>query len=179
MSTPQLTPEQFQAVYPQVAKWIGQTLAIHAPEAQPVTSMGFKRLPLYFNQNLLALAKFIIVDRVPMPPLASMGLPQYADFEKGDYDGVTYLDTFFVRRHRAADEGLYFHELIHVIQWRLLGPERFLATYADGLSAFGYRNAPLEVMAYNAEDMFKNQSQIFEVERYVQGALNKSTSIKG
>jgi len=36
MSTPQLTPEQFQAVYPQVAKWVGQTLASHAPEALTV-----------------------------------------------------------------------------------------------------------------------------------------------
>src|ERR1700733_4638412 len=105
MSTPQLTPEQFQAIYPQVAKWIGQTLASHAAEAKTVASMGFKRLPLYFNQSLLASAKFIIVDRVPMPPLATMGLPQYAVFENGNYDGVTYLDTFFVQRHRATDEG--------------------------------------------------------------------------
>lgn len=173
MSTPQLTPEQFQAVYPQVVKWIGQTLVSHASEAQPVVSMGFKRLPLYFHQSLLVSAKFIIVDRVPMPPLATMGLPQYADFENGNYDGVTYLDTFFVRRHRATDEGLYFHELIHIIQWRLLGPERFLATYAAGLSAFGYRDSPLEVMAYDAEDVFKSQSQIFDAERHVQEHLKK------
>jgi hypothetical protein len=175
MKKPQLTAEQFQAVYPQVAKWIDQTLASHGPEAQTVASMGFKRLPLYFNQSFLTSAKFIIIDRMPVPPLASMGLPQYAEFEKGDYDGVTYLDTFFVRRHRATDEGLYFHELIHIIQWRLLGPERFLAAYAAGLSAFGYRDSPLEVMAYNAEAVFNSQSRVFDAEGYVREELPKIT----
>src|ERR1700690_506343 len=161
MSTPQLTPEQFQTIYPQVAKWIGQTLPNHAFEARTVASVGFKRLSLFFNQSFLASAKVIIVDRVPMPPLASMGVSQFADFENGNYDGVTYLDTFFVRRSCAADEGLYFHELIHIIQWRLLGPEHFLAAYVAGLCAFGYRNSPLEVMAYNAESLFRSSNQIF------------------
>jgi hypothetical protein len=42
-----------------------------------------------------------------------------------------------------SGELLDFYELIHVIQWRLLGPEAFLATYAAGLETFGYRNSPL------------------------------------
>ena len=54
----------------------------------------------------------------------------------------------------VADEGLYFHELMHVVQWRMLGPERFLAAYADGLEKFGYRNSPLEAMAYDAQAAF-------------------------
>jgi hypothetical protein len=32
--------------------------------------------------------------------------------------GITYLNTFFVKHTRVRDEELYFHELIHVIQWR-------------------------------------------------------------
>jgi hypothetical protein len=30
------------------------------------------------------------------------------------------------------------HEMVHVVQWRMLGPEMFLAQYADGLECSGY-----------------------------------------
>ena len=86
-----------------------------------------------------------------------MGLQRFREFEHGDYDGITYLDTIFVKGSQANDEELYFHELIHVLQWGLLGPERFLALYADGLESFGYRDSPLEKMAYLAEKEFGDQ----------------------
>ena len=89
-----------------------------------------------------------------MPPLSAMGLSRFAEYEHSDYEGITYLDTFFVKRRSAAAERLHFHKLIHVIQWRLLGPEAFLATYAAGLETFGYGNSPLESMAYDAEASF-------------------------
>jgi len=57
-----------------------------------------------------------------------------------DAAGITYLDTHFVRADQSRVESPHFHELIHAIQWRSLGPERFLALYADGLERFGYRS---------------------------------------
>ena len=128
-----MTPEEFQAIYPHIIGWIRQTLGAHEKRAQTVGSMGFTRLPLYFGRELLETAKVVAVDRVPVPPLSAIGLSQFAEFERGDYDGITYLDTFFVKQSLAADEGLHFHELIHIVQWRLLGPETFLAAYAAGL----------------------------------------------
>jgi hypothetical protein len=47
-----------------------------------------------------------------------MDLSRFAEFVGGDYDGITYLDTFFVKCRSATEERLYFHELIHVVQWR-------------------------------------------------------------
>jgi hypothetical protein len=142
-----MTPQQFQTIYPLVLSWIRQTLAMHAKAAQQISSRGFARLPRYFSVELLTSTKFVIVDKVPIPPLSKMGLGQFAPFESGNFDGITYLDTFFLKNGRATDERLYFHELIHVVQWSLLGPERFLAAYADGLEKYGYRNTPLEIMA--------------------------------
>jgi hypothetical protein len=57
--------------------------------------------------------------------------------------------------------------LIHVIQWRLLGPEDFLVAYANGLDEFGYENSPLEKMAHDAETLFKQSSQVFDAEKFV------------
>jgi hypothetical protein len=168
-----MTPEEFRKLYPHVIGWIQETLAAHSDEANTVSSFGFPRLSRYFSENLLSSTKVIIVDRVPMPPLSSMGLSQFAAFEHGDFDGITYLDTFFVKRGSASAERLYFHELIHVVQWRLLGPERFLAVYANGLETLGYRESPLEAMAYNAEESFCQSDQCFDAENLVAKQLSR------
>ena len=135
--------------------------------------MHFVRLPLYFGASLLETAKFITIDRLPMPPLSAMGLSRFAVFEQGDFNGVTYLDRYFIKQTVVTEEAIHFHELIHVIQWRLLGPEDFLAAYANGLDEFGYENSPLEKMAYDAEAAFKRSFPIFDAEKLVAEQLGR------
>jgi hypothetical protein len=109
----------------------------HAGNARSVASFGFRQLPQYFSQELLSSTKVAVVNRVPVPSLSALGVPGFEAFESMDAAGVTYLNTYFVQEGEAGKESLHFHELIHVIQWRRLGPERFLAMYADGLERFG------------------------------------------
>ena len=59
--------------------------------ARPVASKNFRRLPLYFSRMQLEVAKFVAVDRVPLPHLSSIGITRFKEFERGDYDGITYL----------------------------------------------------------------------------------------
>jgi hypothetical protein len=171
-----MTPQEFQSVYPIVIDWVRQTLAIHQLNAKAVASRGFPRLPHYFSGELLGSTKYVVVERVPMPPLSTIGLHRFAEFEKADYDGITYLDTFFVKNRSARSERLYFHELIHAVQWRLLGPERFLAAYATGLETFGYRESPLERMAYDAEMEFVRSSEAFDAEKLVATELGQASA---
>src|ERR1035437_6973639 len=154
-----MTEQEFRTVYPLIAGWIQKTLAEHASAARPVASLGFNRLPHYHDDKTLASAKVVCVPRVPVPPLSAMGLARFGEFERSDMAGITYLDTYFVRVDNARVEPLHFHELVHVIQWRLLGPEKFLALYADGLERFGYRDIPLEVMAYSFQERFDREAQ--------------------
>ena len=152
--------------------WIQETLVAHKTLARSVTSKNFKRLPRYFSQTQIEVAKFVVVDRVPVPPLSSIGLSQFSEFERGDYDGVTYLDTYFLKKAVADDESLHFHEMIHVVQWRLLGAEFFLAIYAGGLEKFGYRSSPLEKMAYDAQELFARSGPVFDAEKLVAEKLS-------
>jgi hypothetical protein len=163
----EMSPEEFAKFYPPLLNWIQSTLAASARKARPVASRGFSRLPLYFTEETLASTKVVLVDPLPIPPLTSMGLARFADFERGNFDGITYMDTFFLRPNQANNEDLYFHELVHVIQWRLLGPDHFLFSYANGLECFGYRQSPLEAMAYDAEAAFASSAAIFNVEKLV------------
>jgi hypothetical protein len=159
-----MTPEEFQKYYPRLLGWIDATLRTHAESSRTVASRGFPRLPLYFSADTLTSAKVVLVDQLPIPPLSAWGLTRFADFERGTFDGITYLNTLFIKHNDLSNEAIHFHELIHVVQWRILGPKQFLRSYAEGLERFGYRDSPLEVMAYDAEaaftanDVFDEQS---------------------
>jgi hypothetical protein len=166
-----LTPDEFRAKYPLIIEWIGQTLASHSACAHTVASRNFSRLPSYFSRGLLESAKVVATDRLPVPPLSQLGLPQFGEWERGEYAGITYLDTFFVIRDQVTNESLHFHELVHVVQWQLLGPERFVAMYAAGLEQFGYRDSPLEAAAYDLEDRFRSTLTIFDAEKAIAARL--------
>jgi hypothetical protein len=167
-----MTPKEFEAAFPKVMDWIQQTLSAHKAAARPLMSKNFKRLPLYFSRAQIEATKFVVVDRIPVPPLSSIGPSRYKEFERGDYDGITYLDTYFLKRSGAGDESLHFHEMIHVVQWRLLRAEFFLAMYAGGLEKFGYRNSPLEKMAFDAQELFDRSGSVFDAEKFVEQKLS-------
>ena len=115
-----MTPEEFQKFYPRLLGWIDTALRPHAGNTQTVASRGFSRLPLYFSADTLVSAKVVLVDKLPIPPLSSWGLFRFADFERGNFDGITSLNTFFIKRDELRNEAVHFLELIHVIQWRNL-----------------------------------------------------------
>jgi hypothetical protein len=171
-----MTEQQLRAVYPLIASWMQRTLAEHAAAARPVASLGFSRLPHYYDEQMLASAKAVVLAQVPVPPLSAMGLAGLGAFERMEMGGITFLDTYFVRADLAGVESLHFHELVHVVQWRALGPEKFLARYADGLERFGYLRSPLELMAFRLQRRFEREAEPFSVEAACQAPLREMAS---
>lgn len=166
--------QQLQQKLPEVKVWIGRILAAHAAQARPVAGLGFPRLGSFFPATLLASAKAIPIAKVPAPPLASMGLTGFDEFENLDAAGITYLSSFFVRHGFERDESLHFHELVHVVQWQHLGPERFIMAYALGhLLSGGYRTNPLEEMAYGLQARFDRHAPPFNVATLVRPELDR------
>jgi len=163
-------------ILPLATHWIHDTLATHSAQARSVASFGFRRLPLYYPAELLQSTKVITLPgKLPVPPLRSWGLdhPAFADFENQNAAGITYLDTYFVQESRVTDESLHFHELVHVLQWAHLGPERFLMTYALGLAQLGYRDSPLETIAYDLQAEFEQGKPTFQVKPTILERLNR------
>jgi hypothetical protein len=171
-----MTEQEFRAVYPLIAEWMQKTLAEQAAAARPVASLGFGRLAHYYDERTPASAKVVFVPKVPMPPLSAMGLDGFRNFEQMNAGGMTFFDTYFVRANHARDESLHFHELVHVIQWRHLGAERFLALYAGGPERFGCRKSPLEVIAFKLQHRFEREAQPFSVEAACQNLIQDMTS---
>lgn len=145
---------KFQQVLPRVREWVDTTIAAHRESAVPVSRMGYARLGGLFPAPLLDRAGAVTVaGDVPFPPLSRLGLTELAAFEAMPIAGVTYRDLFFVRRGHLT-ESLCCHELVHVVQWDRLGVDRFLLVYGLGLLQSGYRDSPLEAMAYRLQADF-------------------------
>jgi hypothetical protein len=154
----------FQHILPQAKEWIENYIAIHKTEARPVLSFDFKRLGDYFSENLLARSQVVFVDRVVLPPLTKMGLSFFGPFEQTPYSGITYKNTFFLAPDAHKRESTWFHEMVHIVQWDELTPENFLITYAVGLLTKGYRDSPLEAMAYDLQSLFDVHQPIPDIE---------------
>lgn len=159
---------------PAIRKWIETLVETHRPAARPLASLGFPRLGHYFSADLLNRISLIEVEQVRKPPLSALGLHQFADFEQVDSTAITYLDLCLVDRQRRSDEALLFHELVHAIQWQLLGTERFILAYALGhISGRGYEGNPLEVIARHLEHRFVHQAASFRAEPLVKQHLDQ------
>lgn len=169
-----MNPKELLEKVPLVRCWIDRTLAEHSNnKARPVASYRFPRLGGVYSGEFLETAKVVEVERVPVPPLSALGLTGFEEFETGNYAGITFLDTYFVQSGEALRESLHFHELVHVVQWAHLGVEKFLLAYAAGLAANGYRNSPLEVMAYNLQEYFDQNGKSGDVEAAVRNKLEE------
>src|SRR5579859_7247018 len=102
-----MSPEEFSSIYPHVSSWIEQTLTAHQRDANSIASRGFRRLPQYFSERLLASSKVVVLNPLPVPPLSKLGLSRFAEFEQGNFDGITSLDTFFIKPGHEKNEGLH------------------------------------------------------------------------
>jgi hypothetical protein len=160
-------PDRYRPFLPIILDWIQQTLDAHADDKRPVASFKFRRLPRYFSERLLNATTVVPTDRLPVPPLSALGLWEFADFESQPLSGITYRDTYFLQRSVASDESLHFHELVHVVQWQVLGPKDFLLLYAPGLAGHGYRRCPLEAMAFDHQRDFDADDAPYPVEAEV------------
>lgn len=161
---------------PLIIEWIDNTLIRYSPESTRLIDLNFSRLPQYFSDHLLTGTKVVILDGVPPIPPFLPELNRLVDFFKGNLAGITYKDTYFVRRENARDESLHFHELIHIIQWEYLGIEKFIINYGIDLIERGYRISFLEEMAFRHQRRFIFESKPYDVEEEVLRELADSIS---
>jgi hypothetical protein len=162
---------------PQVREWIERTLAAHRTETRSSASYRFERLPQFFTPVFLETAFVVEIPRVPLPPFASLGLPELAEFEKSNPAAITYRNTYFVREGAGSDESVHFHELVHVVQWQHLGVDGFLTAYATGFVEHGYQNNPLEAVAHELQAHFDQGGKPMDVKSLIRAKLPKPQGI--
>ncbi|EDP60873.1 hypothetical protein [Vibrio sp. AND4] len=125
----------------------------------------------FYSDEFLADSYFVIVDSLPkpdFPELREAGLGAFLDEE---FQGITYKNTYYILSTVAEDLGLHFHELVHVAQWKTLGAPGFLQRYIAEVQSVGYKNAPLEKLAYELEYHFSQGGEKVDVPSYVENKI--------
>ena len=150
-----------------MARWIDRLQAQHAPRAVSAREAGPARLADYFPRAVLDSARVVTVESLPFPPVSAYGLPEFQGMATPDMAGITFGDMYFVRAGHPPADGVHFHELVHVVQWKTLGVVEFLSTYAVGLAQHTYETSPLESAAYWLEGQFDLGIAPLEVSDFV------------
>jgi hypothetical protein len=155
---PQLTPDQIAQVSGLVSQYISTQREKYAPRAIPLSVQQKAAMKGFFSPRLLDGTRVLVLqgERVPNPDfypmLRSLGFNNLPD--QSEMGAITFSDV--VVTHEAFSNGLLFHELVHVEQYRQLGVPRFSELYVRGfLNGGSYDAIPLEVNAYSLGGRFE------------------------
>jgi hypothetical protein len=167
-TTPKLTPDQVAQVSELVAGYISVQREKYAPRAIPLCTQERAPLEPFFAREVLDNVRVLVLEdeRVQNPEfypmLRNLGFKNLPD--QSTMAAITFCDV--VVSHQPFSDGLLFHELVHVEQYRQLGISRFSQLYVRGfLNGGSYEAIPLEVNAYTVEGRFEaNHHKRFSVE---------------
>ena len=134
----------------------------------------------FFDKDTLSTARIAKVFQIENPPFlsewSSQGIPQFFDLRQSA--GITFVDTIVVAtKFKHTDKtwlSLLFHELIHVVQYRLLTPGEMIKRYITGWisKGFDYYHIPIEEQAYRLQRRFDTNTDPFSVEDTIRKELD-------
>jgi len=139
----------------------------------PLTSQQGEQLEAFFPVDDLQRVRTLVLEgtRIQDPPFYSMarimGIKNLPSFS--DVAAVTFVDV--IVSHEAFTPELLFHEMVHVVQYSLMGTSKFASCYVNGFIRGGsYEEIPLEKNAYDLESRFRvNRQMSFSVADEVKG----------
>jgi hypothetical protein len=167
-ATPRLTADQIAQVSGLVAQYISTQREKYASRAIALSAQQKAAMTGFFSPHLLEGAWLLVLqgERVANPDfypmLRNLGFNNLPD--QSTMGAITFCDV--VVSHDPFSNGLLFHELVHVEQYRQLGTPRFSEFYVRGfLNGGSYEAIPLEVNAYTLGGHFESDPRrMFSVE---------------
>lgn len=154
----------------ELEKWVVQTNNTYAKHRKSC-SIFREQFRGYYSPVFLSSVYFVVVEKIPRPDMAGLSDAGLDDFLNINVAGITYGDTYYVHRQTAHHLRLHFHELVHVLQWKELGPLGFIKRYIYEIQNYGYHEAPLEKMAYRLEYQYQENTKDLNVEAFVRANL--------
>ncbi|HZS96327.1 MAG TPA: hypothetical protein VFA40_06090 [Terriglobales bacterium] len=165
-------PRLIRPLVPLISWLTARYIAYHRrrllPQSMAIPDRMIARMRAFFPASVLAETR-IVQARMPDPilyPLVRVfgikGMLQMSSI-----GAITLLDV--VAYPEELDSSTLFHELVHVVQYRVLGWKEFARLYVRGfLERGGYEGIPLERQAYQLGTRFDRWPQgLFSVEEEV------------
>lgn len=125
----------------------------------------------FYSERFLEDSYFVVVDNIPKPNFPELREAGLGDFIDMEVNGITYKNTYYIHPRCVGELRLHFHELVHVVQWGLLGAHSFINRYINEIQSHGYDDAPLEQMAYALDNYYSQGGKPVDVTSYVQSKM--------
>ena len=162
--------------------WVLEQRELHRPAVIPLDALVREKFNPFFEDAVLNEGRFKGVPAIQNPSfyaeLEAMGQSIPLDFTA--MHGITFIDTVLLSQRfgQTSFPGLLFHELVHVVQYRILGVAEFVTRYVRGWAENGYRYEaiPLERDAYELQHRYEaNPNQPFSVREEVTQRTSRQT----
>lgn len=148
--------------------WVSSQRDFHRPRARTLSDYEKGSLARFFSSETLDEARICFVPMIKNPDFFAVfetaELPIPFDFRL--MHGITFDDTILISEIRDPAENrwmpLLFHELVHMVQYKILGLEGFMQRYVVGWAENGrqYMKIPLEVQAYTLQAHFETAPKL-------------------
>lgn len=141
--------------------------------SQPISARDQELLSGFFSPSILKGTR-VVRASVPNPKFYSLVrmLGIKGVLEMSSIGAITLVDL--IAYPDGINRGTLFHELVHAVQYQVLGLRRFADLYVRGfVNHGGYDGIPLERQAYELEERFsRSPKKVFSVEEDVIYRLN-------
>ena len=162
-------------------EWAYQQREFYLPNSRPLSGEERLRLAGYFDQSILDLTRVVGVARILNPEfydgLTKFIIPIPLDFTQAM--GFTLVDCVLIRNELHSSPSSWmatlFHEMVHVVQFDILGLTRMVELYTDYLlqSEYQYPDIPFEQQAYTLAERFAGGEPPFSVRETIEPELRR------
>jgi len=160
--------------------WLWEQRNLYIRNSRRLSAQESQALQAYYDQQTLSKARVATVDRISNPSfydeLKASGTPT---LDISGAAGIAFIDCIVVRetiqQNSASWNSILFHELVHVVQFDILGPRRHLELYLRGWieNSCQYHSIPFETQAQRLEARFNKHEPPFSVKEIVEGELGQ------
>jgi hypothetical protein len=124
-------------------QWVESQRDEYRSTARDLTEVEKSAVEPFFDPKILEMARIKTVPVIENPDFYSlfqeMKIPELLDFNNAA--GITFRDTIVSSQRFLSSYSLLssflFHELVHVVQYEVLGVKRFINRYARGWAEHG------------------------------------------
>ncbi|MCX5998648.1 MAG: hypothetical protein NTU41_03410 [Chloroflexi bacterium] len=160
--------------------WLWEQRTLHRAGSRQLSEQERLVLRAYHDGRILDTVRVALVDRLSNPPF-------YDDLKKEGHPvldisgaiGVAFIDCIVICRQCSQDVkswmSVLFHELVHIVQFDILGPRRHLELYLRAWVENGYQyyGHPLEMQAQRLEARFSRHDPPFSVRDLLEPELRE------
>lgn len=162
----------------QALQWLWEQRDLHMVNARPLSDHERLLLQDYYDSSILDRVRLATAERISNPTFyGELTESGYPVLDLSGSAGITFIDCVVIRRVFHQDPpawiSILFHELVHVVQFGILGPRKHVESYLRGWAQNGYQyhRIPFEMQAHKLEARFDRHEPPFSVREVVEQEL--------